>query len=78
MRGTHVKHLLWLSIDYLVGSLIPFYGNFLKEVLEKWLFVITLKIRYNTHNFHHNYPSQSLCLQCFDAVGWAAGRASGL
>jgi len=21
---------------------------------------------------------QSLCLQCFDAVGWAAGRASGL
>jgi len=20
----------------------------------------------------------SLCLQCFDAVGWAAGRASGL
>jgi len=26
------------------------------------------------------YKSQSpvLCLQCFDAVGWAAGRASGL
>ena len=22
--------------------------------------------------------SQKLCLQCFDAVGWAAGRASGL
>jgi len=22
--------------------------------------------------------SLSLCLQCFDAVGWAAGRASGL
>ena len=21
---------------------------------------------------------QRLCLQCFDAVGWAAGRASGL
>jgi len=21
---------------------------------------------------------QLLCLQCFDAVGWAAGRASGL
>jgi len=21
---------------------------------------------------------QCLCLQCFDAVGWAAGRASGL
>jgi len=22
--------------------------------------------------------TDSLCLQCFDAVGWAAGRASGL
>ena len=22
--------------------------------------------------------SSDLCLQCFDAVGWAAGRASGL
>jgi len=21
---------------------------------------------------------QAVCLQCFDAVGWAAGRASGL
>ena len=24
------------------------------------------------------FTSQLLCLQCFDAVGWAAGRASGL
>ena len=24
------------------------------------------------------YPACELCLQCFDAVGWAAGRASGL
>jgi len=23
-------------------------------------------------------PMFMLCLQCFDAVGWAAGRASGL
>ena len=23
-------------------------------------------------------PVHSLCLQCFDTVGWAAGRASGL
>ena len=23
-------------------------------------------------------PSVLLCLQCFDAVGWVAGRASGL
>ena len=25
-----------------------------------------------------NIGSSSFCLQCFDAVGWAAGRASGL
>jgi len=24
------------------------------------------------------YAFSALCLQCFDAVGWAAGRASGL
>ena len=23
-------------------------------------------------------PEDNLCLQCFDAVGWAAGKASGL
>jgi len=28
--------------------------------------------------FIFNQWSVSLCLQCFDAVGWAAGRASGL
>ena len=28
--------------------------------------------------FIFNQWSASLCLQCFDAVGWAAGRASGL
>jgi len=26
----------------------------------------------------HPGLGQALCLQCFDAVGWAAGRASGL
>jgi len=27
---------------------------------------------------HSSEPADVLCLQCFDAVGWAAGRASGL
>ena len=27
---------------------------------------------------YYQYKWQILCLQCFDAVGWAAGRASGL
>jgi len=26
----------------------------------------------------HSSSSVVYCLQCFDAVGWAAGRASGL
>ena len=27
---------------------------------------------------HLNNLTTTLCLQCFDAVGWAAGRTSGL
>jgi len=27
---------------------------------------------------HNNNNNNNCCLQCFDAVGWAAGRASGL
>jgi len=34
------------------------------------------------HAVHFQFPVYiyvcQLCLQCFDAVGWAAGRASGL
>jgi len=28
--------------------------------------------------YHNHVILNCLCLQCFDAVGWAAGRASGL
>ena len=28
--------------------------------------------------YHLNLVAFSTCLQCFDAVGWVAGRASGL
>ena len=31
-----------------------------------------------THTHPFNSPLSGLCFQCFDAVGWAAGRASGL
>ena len=37
--------------------------------------------RFGCHHLENkifSYFSNSLCLQCFDAVGWAAGRASGL
>ena len=30
------------------------------------------------HTFIQTFTSMLECLQCFDAVGWAAGRASGL
>jgi len=29
-------------------------------------------------NMHRKFGEVWACLQCFDAVGWAAGRASGL
>ena len=28
--------------------------------------------------YYYYYYCRYYCLQCFDAVGWAAGRASGL
>ena len=34
---------------------------------------VDLRIDYYLYSFLYRY-----CLQCFDAVGWAAGRASGL
>ena len=33
---------------------------------------------YSSHTYHQLYSIAPQCLQCFDAVGWAAGRASGL
>ena len=32
----------------------------------------------NWLKYYHMHDVHSLCLQCFDAVGWAAGRTSGL
>jgi len=32
----------------------------------------------STTDFSQGSVAAVLCLQCFDAVGWAAGRASGL
>jgi len=38
------------------------------------------KLNYTTnlHFFCEFFQYVAMCLQCFDAVGWAAGRASGL
>jgi len=37
-------------------------------------------LTYGNNNSHHFMAiiQINLCLQCFDAVGWVAGRASGL
>ena len=38
----------------------------------------TSAIRYFKSIYYIHTCVKALCLQCFDAVGWAAGRASGL
>ena len=37
--------------------------------------VVSLVVSQTQHNVLYRFP---VCLQCFDTVGWAAGRASGL
>ena len=59
----------------------------LQSVTETVFSTVTLylhkhnKFTTKSNNYHAvmNYVSMhTMCLQCFDAVGWAAGRASGL
>jgi len=41
-------------------------------------FIVSFIIIFGILSFPMSFPSVLLSLQCFDAVGWAAGRASGL
>ena len=45
----------------------------------KMIVVVVVTVTYQSKtyagNLHVSYP---VCLECFDTVGWAAGRASGL
>ena len=58
-------------------------SNNLKKISTKYT-VLQEKYTYHpscSYNFHSQDSNNfwfSYCLQCFDAVGWAAGRASGL
>ena len=38
----------------------------------------TAQLSLLSHVGHDNLSTGPVCLQCFDAVGWAAGRAPGL
>ena len=40
--------------------------------------LLTYLVVVGTCGENYDYLKRNLCLQCFDAVGWAAGRASGL
>ena len=53
--------------------------------MVRWMCGIKLKDRFPSkelrERLHIDYIAlvlQQKCLQCFDTVGWAAGRASGL
>ena len=46
--------------------------------LISWYLAKKLKIEESAFESKILNCNSLLCLQCFDAVGWAAGRASGL
>ena len=45
-----------------------------------WMHNILIEycVQFIVNSFVLHVPSMAICLQCFDAVVWAAGRASGL
>jgi len=69
---------------------VRFIGHYREKSDKKMTNAITMNIENNVRqmppiqkNFKHVFPTSwedmfVLYLQCFDAVGWAAGRASGL
>jgi len=63
-------------------TLLPFWYRLTWVVLEKGPVKRECVCVYVSGQCSHYqcdcYFYTSLCLQCFDAVGWAAGRASGL
>ena len=72
-RQDHVNYALLKSVSLdTVGRLVG-------------IFVVSAELadRYNSSGSllgiaHYTICLQCFCLQCFDTVGWAAGRASGL
>jgi len=60
---------------YCYAELAVSFINFLKQNLFENLTTISALVVFYTCFYF--YYTLSPCLQCFDAVGWAAGRESG-
>ena len=66
--GSTVHIWSWHTVQPNMNRLFkPLFGA---DVNTKWIFI--------TARFFGDCYMTTWCLQCFDAVGWAAGRASGL
>jgi len=68
--GSSKKQSYWLNLQFsMLGKLM--HNNttaLLYTDNRQWAF----------YSFHSSFTVVLFCLQCYDAVGWAAGRASGL
>jgi len=65
--------LVAINFGYMqtTGRFVDILG-FIKEFTGKYIQV------YDKNNYTQVYDKNNYCLQSFDTVGWAAGRASGL
>jgi len=56
----------------------PVAGIFNRDISYQWHVVWSYKLFYQGPQCMISLSYPTMCLQCFDAVGWAAGKASGL
>ena len=80
----NVKNLFYLRMKYSISKCIFWYSANKKYTLQntKWIvpFYVALWHFFHTQLLYRFSINVCIdrCLQCFDAVGWLAGRASGL
>ena len=79
-----------ISLKWCIAWITPFWKNRLTKTIDglRWILYARIYVPYMCHNFitlHTNWRDEftleipiGISLQCFYAVGWAAGRASGL
>jgi len=79
-HGTVGKVALFKSVTRVVADTIVFCNNHrTRRQSQHETRTTVLPRNYTTlHLFNGLFPGQPVCLQCFDAVGWEAGRASSL
>ena len=71
---------IWKLLLYTSASIFLNKTHLEGNLVDRWLlFFLSNSTVIDIYNSTKNYPSaMKFYLQCFDAVGWAAGRASGL